>query len=261
MIIITRPGDTGCAMADALNAAGRQAIWWPAFELDLTPDAAAQTAFARLADFDCVVFVSVSAVAAVARLMDGGVWPDTVAIAAVGAATASAARAMLPVSDAVRLISPNDDDRGDADGAAGSEALWPELAAVAPRRVLIARAQHGREWLADKLRASGSDVNSVAVYSRRAVPLSPAQRVQLLRWRDEGVRPVTVFTSSEAVDVVLGHDVDEAGAVLRAGVSVATHPRIAARLGRAGAQTIVPLAAPTADALIEKLRSLEFHTP
>ena len=251
VVIITRPGDVGRACTEELTRAGFDAVWWPAFDIALTPSVAAQAALAHLTGFDCVVFVSVSAVAAAAKIRGDTPWPRAVAIAAVGCATAAAARAALRLPDDMRVIAPADDT-----GESGSEMLWPLLKAAAPRRVLIARAQRGREWLADQLQAGGAAVTSVAVYSRVARPLSQPQRESLLRWVADGVRTVTVFSSSEAVDLMLEPAVDEATRALRRGVAVATHPRIAERLRQHGVDSVIAVS--TLTNLIETLRSLEF---
>lgn len=263
-MIVTRPGEAGRACAEALAGAGFEACWWPAFEIDLTPDAHARAAVSRLVSFDCVVFVSPSAVTAVARLLDAP-WPNGVAVAAVGAATAAAARSELRCSRETRVIAPGRDDATglmtevSGSEASGSEALWPLLRAAAPRRVLIARAQHGREWLAQQLKASGAEVTSAAMYQRRALPLSPDQIAQMQGWRDAGVRPNVLFTSSEAVDVLLD-DGAAAGWMFDA-AAIATHPRIAARLRERGATSVSVAPSADAQALIAHLRSLEFQQP
>lgn len=256
-MIDTRSGDAGRESADELKRSGVSAHWWPAFAIDLSPGPNAHAAFARLSGFDCVVFVSGSAVAAVAGMRGQVAWPPAVAIAAVGGATAAAARAALKLPADAPVLAPAQARNGES----GSEALWPLLQAAAPRRVLIARAQHGREWLAEKLREAGSEVSSVAVYARVAQPLSPMQRAQLLRWRAAGIRTVTVFSSSEAVDVMLASGADEASEVLRAGMAIATHPRIADRLRHVGVEMIELISAPTASNLLETVGSLEFRAP
>ncbi len=247
--LITRPGAAGQQWVDALHSAGLQAQCWPAFEIHLHASDEAQKAFAQLAAFDCVVLVSPMAVQAVARLRNAQPWPEAVALAAVGEATVRAVHQILQPSARTRIIAPKIQD-GAAGSEAGSEVLWPALQAFAPRRVLLARAQQGRDWLAQQLQAQGADVTTVAVYERVPQPLSAAQRAQLQRWRDEGVRIVTVFTSSEAVDVVL-----ESADLLRDGSAVATHSRIAQRLHQRGV-TDVRIVPPQAAALIQTLQTL-----
>jgi uroporphyrinogen-III synthase len=259
VVIVTRPGQAGSACAEALARAGFEACWWPAFEIDLAPDAAARAAVSRLASFDCVVFVSAPAVTVVATLLDAP-WPNEVAVAAVGAATAAAARSELRLSGRTRVIAPGPDDGTEPIAEmSGSEALWPLLRAAAPRRVLIARAQHGREWLAEQLKAGGAEVTSVAVYQRRALPPSADQIARMQGWRDAGVRPIVLFTSSEAVDVMFGDGA--AGRLMQQAVAMATHPRIAARLRESGATSVGVAPSAGADALIAHLRSLEFQQP
>lgn len=230
-VVVTRPGVAGAALTQDLRRAGLAAEHWPAFEISAAPNLeAADAALAQLETFDCVVFVSPAAARAVAeRRLDlasrSGLapraWPSAVAVAAVGAATAEFARSVLRLPDAAVLIAPDGDTAEDS----GSEALWPKLRARVPRRVLIARAQHGRDWLAQQLASIGAAVTTIAVYSRQPRPLSAAQKSQVLRLRAEGNVIETVFSSSEAVDVVLAPR-DAATDALRAGAVIATHPRI-----------------------------------
>jgi uroporphyrinogen-III synthase len=231
IVIVTRPGVAGAALTHDLRRAGIAAEHWPAFEIGAAPNLdALDAALAQLETFDCVVFVSPAAVRAVAnRRLDLAsrsgnaphAWPSSAAVAVVGATTAEFARSLLGLPDAAVLIAPD----GDAAEDSGSEALWPKLQALAPRRVLIARAQHGRDWLVNQLASIGVAVTTLAVYSRLPRPLSATQKDQVQRWFAEGREIVTVFSSSEAIDVVIGsHDV--ATEVLRSGTAIATHPRI-----------------------------------
>lgn len=248
VVIVTRPGTAGAALTQDLRRAGFAAEHWPAFEIGAAPNLdALDAALAQLETFDCVVFVSPAAVRAVAnRRLDLAsqsnnaprAWPSSVAVAAVGATTAEFARSLLRLPEAAVLIAPD----GDAAEDSGSEALWPKLQALAPRRVLIARAQHGRDWMADQLASIGVAVTTLAAYSRLPRPLSATQKDQVQRWFAEGREIVTVFSSSEAVDVVLALR-DAATAALRAGTAIATHPRIEEALraqGVANTTTVRP---------------------
>ncbi len=261
--LITRPGAAGQHWVDELQQAGMPAQWWPAFEIKLNAPVQAQQArqeFRQLSSYDCVVFVSPMAVTAAMPLLQAP-WPETVAIAAVGEATVRAVRQTLQPSARAPIIAPAAQEDASGSAAAGSEALWPALSAYAPRRVLIARAQQGRDWLAEQLKAQGAQVTTVAVYERMAQPLNAAQCAQLLRWRDEGTRIVTVYSSSEAVDVVLedAPSEDQKQAVvqtLRSSQAVATHPRIAERLQQRGVTQVQTLL-PAVSTLIDYLQTLK----
>jgi uroporphyrinogen III methyltransferase/synthase len=245
-IVVTRPGAAGASLVDALRQAGQDALWLPAFEIGPAPDEAlVRTTLAGLAKFDLAVFVSPTAVDAVAVHMDGA-WPAATAIGAVGEATRRAILSRLPGAHAARVIAPAGADE-EAD-AGGSEALWATLQAqaVAPRRVLILRGQSGREWLSDRLLAAGASVVAVAAYVRRPVPLAEPHRRRLAQWREAGPAPALVFSSSEGVEPVLAQlDACCDPQWLRSGVALASHPRIAARLDAVGFATVrvVPLQA------------------
>lgn len=238
-IVVTRPGAAGAALVDALRQAGEDALWLPAFEIGPAPDEGlVRSTLARLAQFDLAVFVSPTAVDAVAVHMDG-VWPATTAIGAVGEATRRAIVARLPGAQGARVIAPAGvDDEADP---GGSEALWATLQAQAilPGRVLILRGQSGREWLGDRLRAAGASVVAVAAYVRRPVPLAEPQRRRLAQWRQAGPAPALVFSSSEGVEPVLAQlDACCDPQWLRSGAALASHPRIAARLEASGFATV-----------------------
>ena len=261
--LVMRPGAAGSALADALRAAGHDARWLPAFDIGPAPDAAgARAALARVADIDLAIFVSPAAVRAVHRLLDGRDWPVGTAIGAVGGATADAARTLLARADGARLtlVAPEaDPDRASApapgvfegsaadepDAATGSEAFWNALqvhraargeAGAALRRVLLLRAEQGRDWLLDQLRGQGVPVDAVAVYARRARPWD-AGDVRWIAARLGGPPPRLVVTSSEAVEaLVQAADLALPAALpwLQRGRALALHPRIVERLHASG---------------------------
>lgn len=252
-IIVTRPGDAGRRLHARLQQAGRDAVWWPAFDIGPAPDVEhARRLLDRLADFDLAILVSPAAARATAGLR-GLPWPPGTAIGAVGAATAAAVVENLRPSADVPLIAPATSD------ASGSEAFMAEWQRQgrSARRVLILRAQHGREWLAQRFADSGSDVETLAVYSRAACELDEAAR----RWLEDAVgaaAPVaTLFSSSEAITALDRSVADVAGARewLRRGAAVATHARIAGQLLAAGYSRVPTCAADDA-AVLAQLESL-----
>jgi uroporphyrinogen-III synthase len=232
-VVVTRPGAAGRVLADELLRLGQPALWLPAFEFGAAPDEArARAVLARLAEFDLAIFVSPQSARATAALLEG-LWPRTTAIAAVGAGTRAAALQITGAEDAA-LVSPAGDD--DARGS-GSEVLWPLLQAMQPppRRVLLLRAQSGREWLRQQLAAAGASVETLAVYSRLppAVPDELRQRLSMLA-TDDGL--AGVISSSDAVEAMAALFASQPHvlAALRRGPALASHPRIAARLRAAG---------------------------
>jgi uroporphyrinogen-III synthase len=240
-LVVTRPGAAGQRLAEQLRAGGCEAVWLPAFEFGPAPDPEqARAALASLADCDLAVFVSPAAVAATATLL-AQAWPAGTTIGAVGAATKREVLARIAGAEAATILAPTADDEG------GSEALWDELAASgrAFRRALILRAEHGREWLAERLQAAGVQVRLLAVYTRRIAAPAPRALATLRAWMQAGRAPAVLVTSSEAVDALAQLD-DELRAWLRVGRALATHERIAQRLRAAGFADVQTVAADAA---------------
>jgi uroporphyrinogen-III synthase len=252
--LVTRPAAAGHALTQALVARGVDAHWLPAFEIGPAPDPAlARATLAQLARFDLALFVSPAAVQATATLLGEHTWPAGTAIGAVGAGTRDAARAALRFDAAAMplFIAPDDaapddaaPDAAPADGASGSEAYWQAQRAHdaacgrTPQRVLILRAEQGRDWLQARFEQAGAQVTRLAVYARVARTW-PEKDARWIAQRVTGVPPVLVVTSSEAVDSLCAAAAaaDASGATLRwlqRGRVLALHPRIVARLQGAG---------------------------
>ena len=250
-VVVTRPGAAGRALADELTRAGQPALWLPAFEFGPPPDEArARAVLASLADFDLAILVSPQAARATAALLERP-WPAGTAIAAVGAGSRAAVLATIPGAAQAPLLPARDEDlRG-----SGSESLWPLLQAMQPqpRRVLLLRAQGGREWLAEKLQAAGSTVTPLAVYTRMPCAPSTEMRVRLAAAAGAGL--ASVISSSDAVDALaeMLAGQPEVLQALRAGAALASHPRIAERLRAAGFARVT-VCAPDAQAIVGSLR-------
>lgn len=252
-IIITRPGDAGRRLQASLQQAGRDAVWWPAFDIGPAPDAAhARRVLDRLGDFDLAVLVSPAAVRATSELLVQP-WPASTVIGAVGAATAAAVGEWLHPDSSVSLIAPA------ASEETGSEAFMAEWQrrGQAAQRVLILRAQHGREWLAQRFAEFGSRVETLAVYTRNECELDAAARGWLAEAIDGGASVAAVFSSSEAIAALdrSVHDEPRARDWLRAGTAIATHARIAEQLLAAGYSRVLTSAADDA-AVLAQLESL-----
>jgi uroporphyrinogen-III synthase len=178
-------------------------------------------------------------------------WPTGTLVGAVGRATRAAVLSELAIP-ADSVLAPDDDD-------GGSEAFWVAWAASGrqARRVLLLRAEDGREWLGERFVQAGSTVDGLAVYSRRTGRPAPAATRELLGCMASGAVPVTVFSSSEAVAALdeQMRAIDDGSAFLRGGIALATHPRIAERLHAAGYSRIFNTAAAD-DEVIAKLESL-----
>jgi uroporphyrinogen-III synthase len=254
-IIVTRAGEPGQALARALAGTGAEVLWLPAFELGPAPDPAhVDAVLARLAQYDLAVFVSPAAVeATAARLKED--WPAGTTIGAVGAGTRRAVLARIRGAGQAMLLAPA---ARDSEGeAGGSEALLRalETATLRPRRALILRAQHGREWLAENLATAGTAVESLAVYTRRPAPLPEEALPRLRDWQIAQRVPVLVVASSEAVDALrAAFDTIGSFVWLRSGRALAPHERIAERL-RACGFTDVRIVALDSEAILQAARA------
>lgn len=258
VVLITRPGEPGQTLAARLQRAGQAALWWPAFDLlPPTDPRPVRATLAQLAGFDLVVFVSPMAVQALADSMAASMpdlrWPVATRMAAVGGATLRAVGSLLQPGEGTTIIGPAGADAGEG----GVEALWPAIAALrpAPRRVLIVRAQSGREWLGGKLRATGAQVEELAAYRRIAHAPTPHEW-DGLHGAVGGEPPralAVLFSSTEAVGALTPALVSARLGPQRAGaVALCVHERIAQAAAAAG-WTDVRCCEPRADAVVAAL--------
>lgn len=252
-VIVTRPARPGQRLADRLQQRGCDAVWWPAFDIEPAVDVVdVRARLRRLAEYDLALFVSAHAVQATAQLIDAE-WPASTIVGAVGAGTRAAVLAELRGVERATIVAPNADDES------GSEAFWRawQYTRRRVRRALLLRAEGGRDWIIRQLRAEGATVDVLAVYRRLPHVLTIGDRERLHQWLESGAAPLTVVTSSEAVDTLLEQvrAVDGADGWLRGGTAVATHPRVAQRLHSAGFQHIETCDADD-DAILRKLESI-----
>jgi uroporphyrinogen-III synthase len=229
-LVLTRPAAQVPAWRDALHALGVPVLAWPLIDIGpaAEPDAEAR-AWQALPGARLAFFASPNAVAAfMAGRPAGAAWPDPCWAACVG--PGSAAALLAAGVPAHRVLAPPDDA-----AQFDSESLWPQLAVAGPwagARVLLVRGDGGREWLADRWREAGAQVEPWAVYTRRCPTPSEVERQKLMDWMQARPAPLWLLSSSEAV----GHWRQLAGGALPALPVLATHPRIAAAARAAGLQ-------------------------
>ena len=174
-VVITRPLAQAAPLAARVAALGRPVVVLPLLDIAALDDAAPLLAvLADLAAYALVAFVSPNAVdAAFAHIR---LWPPGVALAVLGEGSraALAVHGVTPAS--ATIISPPDGASSD------SEHLLKtlDLDALRGRRVLIVRGDHGRELMAEGLRAAGAEVIQVAAY-RRSTPCLTAELGATLR--------------------------------------------------------------------------------
>ena len=191
-VVITRPAAQAEALALRLSASGCPVRLFPLLEIQPLADTTELSAtLAKLNDYAMVAFVSPNAIDAVfAHLTD---WPKNVIAAVVGEGS-RIALARHGVTDAnATIISPSDKQRTDSE----TLLLELDLDALRGKKVLIVRAESGRELLADQLRAAGVDVEQIVAYQRLAPTLDEARLVALRTLLAE--QNDWIITSSEAL--------------------------------------------------------------
>ncbi|MCM2254590.1 MAG: uroporphyrinogen-III synthase [Vicinamibacteria bacterium] len=161
---VTRPAAQAAPLVAALEALGARVEAGALIEIAPPADIAPlDLALRALATFDSVVFGSANAVAAVAdRCAALRLAAAPRALAAVGSATAAAARSTFP---GVPLVQPPAD-------AFHAEGLLAELVAtgVAGRRFFLPLSDRARPVLAAGLRVAGAEVTAVVAYRTVTAP-------------------------------------------------------------------------------------------
>jgi uroporphyrinogen III methyltransferase/synthase len=248
-ILVTRPKPQAAELVDRLEVMGAQAIEAPMIRIVPPEDfAPLDDACARASEFDWVVFSSANAVDAfVNRLLEG---PQDlrclngVKLCVVGPATAERlSRYGLKVD----LTPP--EYRADAVVRALSETT-----SVKGLKILLPRADIGRDVLADDLRKQGADVTEVTAY--RTVVAEPEREGEpdiyhmLLERRID----VVTFTSASAVrNFVRVLGAEPAADLLRTTVVASIGPVTAEAASQSGIQTTVMPSSYTIPALVDAI--------
>lgn len=229
LVLVTRPVREAGRWVEALRAYGLNARALPLIDIAPVADSRPiRAVWARIADYQALMFVSAAAVTHFFAYAGGAVAPAR--HWATGPGTAAALRA-AGVADAAIDAPPADAPAFD------SEALWALVhAQVRPgTRVLIVRGGEadghpaGREWLARTIDAAGGQYDTLVSY-RRIVPVfDEAQRRLALTAQDAGA--AWVFSSSQAI-ANLAQALPQGR--WHAACAVATHERIAQAAQAAG---------------------------
>jgi uroporphyrinogen-III synthase len=258
---------------DALAAQGLAARALPLIDIVAVEDLAPlHRAWVALPQRAFVMFVSANAVRHFFSARPPGIpgaepWPAGVLAGCTGAGTQAALRAAGVPASAIVAPAPGD--------AQESESLWRLLAGSdwQGRQVSIVRGEDGRDWLAERWREAGADVDFVTAYGRRPPRWDAAGQALLEAARSDPAAWCWHFSSSQAV----GHLVDQladhrmelahadasgaSGAETRAASwatawaaswALSTHPRIAQAALRAGFGR-VDVVAPGLQAAVEAL--------
>ena len=256
-LLVTRPQPQADAWVARLSTLGVSAVALPLLAIADAPDPAAVAETWRgLAAQDLVVFVSPNAVRQyfACRPADGHSWPSHTLAGSTGPGTAGAlADAGVPLA---LIVSPPAEA-----GQFDTEALWQCLQ---PRRnwagasVQVVRGEGGRDWLADTLHSAGATLAFVTAYRRVLPDWAPAEQAMLSAALAAPHDHAWLFSSSQALRH-LGQFAS--GADWSASRAIATHPRIAEAVKRAGFAQVLE-AAPTAQAVALALtRSIQSWPP
>ncbi|WP_246089001.1 fused uroporphyrinogen-III synthase HemD/membrane protein HemX [Paraburkholderia guartelaensis] len=237
-VVITRPSGQSDGLAGQLAQHGMRTLDFPLISIaPVTDEAPLRAALGALERYALVVFVSPNAVdrAFAAYASVSSIWPPALPVAVVGPASVAALERHGVAAPEHRVVSPA--GAGDEEPARfDSESLYAALEktfgvdAFAGKCVLIVRGDGGREWLAERLREAGAEVETVAAY-RRVVPEPPIAAWTQVHALLEGAPHAWLVTSSEGVRNLdeLAREHLTAGEIveLRHAPLVAPHPRIA----------------------------------
>ena len=266
-VIVTRPTQEAAQWVHALNDAGFEAVALPLIGVLPPPDpAAVAAAWARISEFDAVMFVSGNAV-------DHFFSSKPPAAPVFGMPGATNIRAFVTGPGSLSALKRAQVDArciDMPDRAAeqfDSEALWAVVAQrVRPGyRVLIVRGSAsgdvtagadkavdgvGRDWFAEQVRGAGGSVEFVVSYQRRPPELSDGDRAMVRQAATDG--SVWLFSSSEAIGNLVACCADQPWAQAKA---VVTHSRIAQAARKAGF-SVVCESRPTLAALMASIESV-----
>jgi uroporphyrinogen III methyltransferase / synthase len=193
-VLITRPRDQAGEMIDRLTVLGAESIEAPMIRI-VPPDddEPLKQAASNAAAFDWIVFTSANAVEAfMTALLDGP--RDIRALAGPQLCTVGSGTAERLARHGVRVDLVPDEFRAEA-----VVAVLAQNGAVEGSRVLVPRADIGRDVIADGLRAAGAHVTDVVAYK---TVLEDAQREDgpdVYRMLLDQAIDVVTFTSPSAV--------------------------------------------------------------
>ncbi|MCH6573289.1 MAG: uroporphyrinogen-III synthase [Proteobacteria bacterium] len=241
-VLITRPGHQSAELARLVEKAGGVPVLFPAIEIE--PAASASELLSRfhaLSRPDLAIVISSNAAnygePVLATIID-----QDIQLAAIGPATAKTMKHLGCRPGIVPASGFN------------SEALLAEseFRDMAERRVLILRAQGGRELLGDTLRQRGATVDYLEVY-RRILPQPSSGEVEKIEslWTQGGIRFVAA-NSVETLDNLVRLLTQDGQRLLRASRIVTISERVVRKAEQIGIAAPALLAgSPTDQAMLD----------
>lgn len=250
LVLVTRPAEQALGWVERLRSSGLRAAALPLIAIRPAPDAQAVIKIWQDLDrYDMLVFVSPNAVQQFFALRPADrSWPAHTWAATVGPGSSRELRdAGVPAS---QVLEPAADAP-----SFDSEALWRQLVTRdwQGAKIVLIRGDGGREWLGERLRESGAQVDAVQAYSRGAPVLSNEERALLTAACDAPLAHVWLLSSSEAIGNL--SSLAAADADWSRAQAVATHERIAESARVCGFGRVA-LARPTLAAVVDAVRGL-----
>ncbi len=185
--LVTRPAHQNTGLVERLEAAGFEALIFPAIAIEpAPPNAFLGQLDRRIRAYDIALFVSRNAVDHALRHLDAGRLPPSLQLGVIGKGTAAALQARGLASAIVPA------DEFNSEGLLASAALQ----SVAGKRILIFRGQAGRNLLGDRLRERGAEVDYCEVYRRGRPDLDGGDYRRIV---GERAPDIALFTSSEGL--------------------------------------------------------------
>lgn len=253
-LVVTRPAAQASDWVERLVALGVPAVALPLITIEPVADAAAlRAAWAGLASCRFVMFVSGNAVQHYFHARPEGIaWPPGLRAGATGPGTAKALVA-AGLAEAL-VVQPAPGASWDAEG------LWAGIGqeAWAGARVQVVRGESGRDWLAERWRGAGAQVEFVEAYRRARPAPDAAGQALLAEVLAKPAAHLWLFSSSEAIDNLCALVPEPAG--WTEGRALATHPRIAETARRAGFGS-VGLTDPSLEAVVTAWRHAAARAP
>jgi uroporphyrinogen-III synthase len=241
-VLITRPAAQAQRLAHGIRAAGGEPVLIPTIEItDTDQPEVAHKILASLEDFDWAIFISANAVEKTFSLLTHAAWPEKLAVAAIGAATAEALRE----AGVKNILSPQ--EKFDSE----SLLALPGLQSVKNSRMVIFRGQGGRETLKQILVGRGAKVIYCECY-RRSKPAA-SSKLLITSLAQKKIQAIDVMSGESLVNLL-----DLAGDValqLKAIPLITHHPRVA-QTGLESGFARVLTCAPGDAALMAVLESL-----
>ena len=246
-VMVTRPAQQAGPLMEQLQAAGASPWSFPLLEITPCTSTQLDRLITQLDQYDLAIFISPNAVryGIEAVTQRRHAWPDTLHLATIGKGSAQELETRLGRTADIVPSSGND-----------SEALLKHSALqnINDKHILIFRGQHGRELLADTLRARGAQVDYAEVYERHRPKVDTAPLNTAL---ESGTIDAILISSNEALDNLLSMvDPVNQGTLYQIPL-VVIHPRQAERAQQLGFRYNPILAQDgSVDAIIKALTSL-----